>query len=80
MTAESNVYHFDMNTALTRLYGEPTDPQCPLVIGQKLATLCITLNEFPSIKYQISSPYAQTIANTTLSHFTYVLTGLLVAD
>jgi syntaxin-binding protein 1 len=66
VTSESNVFHFDMSTSLTRLYGEPTDPNCPLQIGQKLATLCITLNEFPSIKYQISSPYATAIATTAL--------------
>lgn len=55
-----------MNNALTRLYSDPTDPTCPRQIGQKLATLCITLNEYPSIKYQISSPYATEIANTVL--------------
>jgi syntaxin-binding protein 1 len=67
VTSESNVFHFDMNSSLTRLYGDPTDPVCPIQIAQKLATLCITLNEFPSIKYQISSAYATTIATTTLN-------------
>ena len=67
VTSESNVFHFDMHSSLTRLYGEPTDPVCPIQIAQKLATLCITLNEFPSIKYQISSAYATTIATTTLN-------------
>lgn len=56
-----------MDNALTRLYSDPTDPTCPRQIGQKLATLCITLNEYPSIKYQLSSPYATEIANTVLN-------------
>mmetsp|Transcript_23172 Transcript_23172/g.33979 ORF Transcript_23172/g.33979 Transcript_23172/m.33979 type:complete len:645 (-) Transcript_23172:383-2317(-) len=70
VTPEVNVYHFDMPSALTRLYGEPEDPTCPNAIAEKLATLCITLNEFPSVRYQTSSTTATEIATTVVKILT----------
>lgn len=70
VTPEANVYHFDMDTALTRLYGEPADPLCSRVIAEKVATLCITLNEFPSVRYQLTSPFATDIATTVVKILT----------
>jgi hypothetical protein len=62
LAVESHVFHLDMPDALARLYGATPDPQCPTVMGQKLATLCITLNEYPSIRYLGSSPYCRAVA------------------
>jgi syntaxin-binding protein 1 len=66
VTPEANVFHFDMNSALTRLYSEPSDPTCNASIAEKLATLCITLNEFPTVRYQLSSSSATEIATTVV--------------
>ena len=62
LSVESNVFHLDMPDALARLYGSTPDPQCPTSMGQKLATLCITLNEYPCIRYLGSSPYCRAVA------------------
>lgn len=72
ISAESNVFHLDMPDTLSRLFGNAADPQCPSVIAQKLATLCITLNEYPSIRYLGSSRFAQetaTVLNRLLTDF-----------
>lgn len=62
IAAESNVFHFDQEDALEKLYGTAADPNCPAALGKKLANICITLNEHPSIRYQGSSAYARDIA------------------
>ncbi|KAJ1390645.1 Sec1-like protein, partial [Ochromonadaceae sp. CCMP2298] len=72
VSAESNVFHFDSTDALEKLYGAEKDAGYTSMLGKKLATLCITLNEHPSIRYQGSSTYAQEIATalnqTILQH------------
>jgi hypothetical protein len=59
---ESNVFHFDMPDTLYRLFGDSVDMACPGTLARKLATLCITLNEQPSIRFMGSSRFAQEIA------------------
>ena len=62
LAVENNVYHMDMPEALIKLYGSEPDADYPAIMGQKLATLCITLNEYPCIRYQGSSPFCRAIA------------------
>ena len=72
LSVENHVFHLDMPEALSKLYGSVPDPDYPAVMGQKLASLCITLNEYPSIRYQGSSPYCRAIATVlhqTLTQF-----------
>lgn len=72
ISAESNVFHLDMPRTLGNLFGSPPDSLCPSIMARKLATLCITLNEYPSIRYQGSSRYAQetaTVLNRLLTDF-----------
>lgn len=65
LAPESSVYHFDMPNALETLYSAPRgDVGFSRALGRRLAHLCITLNEHPSIRYQGSSPYAAQIATT----------------
>lgn len=63
LTAESSVFHLDQPDAMIRLFARP-DTSFSTLIGRKLATLCITLNEYPNIRYQSSSTFARTIATT----------------
>ena len=62
LAVENSVYHMDMPEALIKLYGSEPDADYPAIMGQKLATLCITLNEYPCIRYQGSSPFCRAIA------------------
>ena len=64
ITLESNVFHFDASEALEKLYGTAKDTSYPAFLGKRLASLCITLNEHPSIRFQGSSPYAREIATS----------------
>jgi syntaxin-binding protein 1 len=66
VSSESNVFHFDMPLTLPKLLGHAPDSNCPKVLGEKLATTCITLNEFPSIRYQASSRFATEMATTVV--------------
>lgn len=72
ISAESNVFHLDMPNTLGSLFGSPSDHLCPSNMARKLATLCISLNEYPSIRYLGSSRYAQetaTVLNRLLTDF-----------
>jgi hypothetical protein len=40
------------------------DPAYPAVLGRKLANLCITLNEHPCIRFQVTSAYSKEMANS----------------
>lgn len=66
VSSESNVFHCDLPLTLPRLIGHAPDPTCPKVLAEKLATTCITLNEFPSIRFQKSSPFASEMATTVV--------------
>lgn len=63
LAVESFAFHVDTSNALARLYGR-ADEALPLTVGRKLASMCISLNEFPNIRYQASSPAARAIADT----------------
>ena len=74
LAVESSTFHLDMQekSVLTGLYGPTPDPDLPQLLGRKLATLCISLGEHPSIRYQGTSRYARTIAeslNATLVQY-----------
>eukprot|EP01036_Dinobryon_divergens_P036431 gene36431-47435_t len=62
ISAENNAFHLDANDALPKLYGPSPEPDYTRVIATRLATLCITLNELPMIRYQSSSRFAYEIA------------------
>ena len=62
MVAESNAFHFDLKQCLPLMYGQSPDHALPGIVARKLATLCISLNEHPCIRYQGNSKYAQMIA------------------
>lgn len=64
VSAESNAFHLDMPDTLSRFHGNAPDSTCPRVIARKLATLAITLNEYPTIRYQNGSRHATEIART----------------
>mmetsp|Transcript_25072 Transcript_25072/g.54196 ORF Transcript_25072/g.54196 Transcript_25072/m.54196 type:complete len:616 (-) Transcript_25072:221-2068(-) len=72
VSAESNVFHFDTTNALEKLFGKEKDAAYTSMLGKKLANLCITLNEHPSIRFQGSSSHAREIATalhqTILQH------------
>lgn len=63
LTAESSVFHMDQPDAMIRMFSRP-DTSFSTLMGRKLATLCITLNEYPNIRYQTSSAFSRTIATT----------------
>ena len=67
LAVETNVYEFGITDALERLHGSVGDPDLPALLGRKLATLCITLNEHPCIRFQASSAYCREIASV-LNH------------
>lgn len=66
LSPESNVFHLDLQekSLLSGFYGISPDPTLAPMVGKKLATLCISLNEHPSIRYQGTSRYAKAIAET----------------
>lgn len=62
LTVERNVYHFDCKDSLKLMFGTAPDASHAAYLAHKLATLCISLNEHPSIRYQASSIFARDIA------------------
>lgn len=64
LATESNVFEFGLHDTLLKLHGSLPDPDYPALLGKKLATVCITLNEYPCIRFQSSSPYCREIATT----------------
>ena len=64
LATESNVFEFGLPDTLLYLHGSLPDPDYPALLGRKLATVCITLNEYPCIRFQSSSPYCREIATT----------------
>jgi len=64
LAVESNIFHFDIPSALEKLYGVQAVHDFPSFLGQKLANFCITLNEHPCIRYQGSSSFSRDIATS----------------
>jgi hypothetical protein len=54
---ESNVFHLDLPSTLDKLYGALPDPDYPVLLGKKIANVCITLNEHPCIRFQVCILY-----------------------
>ena len=70
LASESNVFEFGLPDTLLKLHGSGSlsDPDYPAMLGKKLATVCITLNEYPCIRFQSSSPYCREIATVLNNH------------
>ena len=66
LAVESNAFHMDLQDRgiLSSFYGPSPDPTVAPMVGKKLATLCISLNEHPCIRYQATSRYCKAIAET----------------
>jgi hypothetical protein len=62
ISSESHVFHLDYNNSLNRIFGKVSDPNFAFAIASRLATLCITLNEHPIIRFQYGSTFAKTVA------------------
>ena len=62
VTSESYVFNFDLPGSLAKMYGDLSDHDHPALLARKLTTLCISLNEYPYIRYQNSSPYTRETA------------------
>jgi len=63
IACESGSFHLDMKNCLPRLFGNSPDTHLQQLIAKKLTTVCISLNEHPSIRYQAGSKIAQNIAH-----------------
>lgn len=62
VVSESEVFQLDQPRGLLKLYGTLPDPDFPALVGHKLATLCISLNEHPVVRFQSASVYAREMA------------------
>ena len=62
LLAERNVYQMDNKDTLKMIYGATPDSKHAAYLARKLATLCVSLSEYPSIRYQQSSPFARDVA------------------
>ena len=72
LISERNLFHMDCKDTLKCFYGNSPDSAHASYLARKLATLCITINEYPSLRYQASSNFARDIAlilNDMLSEF-----------
>lgn len=61
---EGSLYSMEMPETLTKVYGSVPDPTLANIIGKKLANVCISLNEQPTIRYQGNSNFCRDIANS----------------
>jgi syntaxin-binding protein 1 len=64
LAQESNVFQFKLDNTLEKLFGTAKDSTYAAFLGRKLANVCITLNEHPSIRFQGNSPHAREIATS----------------
>ncbi len=64
VTAELNVFHLDAKLTLSKFYGAHPDSAHVQYLAKRIATMCITLKEYPSIRFQGSSSFAKDLANT----------------
>jgi hypothetical protein len=62
LALEGSVYQMDLKDSLSKMYGRVADNARTVVMAQKLASVCIMLNEHPNIRYQQSSQIAREIA------------------
>ena len=72
LLSERNVYQMDNKDTLKLIYGPTPDSKHAAYLARKLATLCVSLGEHPSIRYQQGSPFARDVAailNDMLTEF-----------
>ena len=63
LTPENWMFNLDMSNCFTTLFNKSlSSSSLPAIIADKLTTLCISLNEYPNIRYQNSSHIAKAIA------------------
>ena len=65
LAIESQVFHLDMPGTYTQLCTGAVVPETCHVVAKRLATVCITSNEFPFIRYKTG--------NTNMSHIAQIL-------
>jgi hypothetical protein len=66
MAMEANTFHLDLKSSLVTLFTRGQAPALQSYITKiikKLSTLCVSLNEYPCIRYQGNSAVASAIAN-----------------
>lgn len=64
---ESSTFHLDIPNSLPLMYGDAPSPTLAMDTARKLMTLCVSLNEYPNIRYQTSSRFCEQVANSLLS-------------
>ena len=62
LAPENWLFHFDMSNCFSNLFSKTSSSDLTEIMARKLTTLCITLNEYPNIRYQASSQLAKIIA------------------
>jgi len=60
---ESSTFHLDNHNSLTQLYGNVPSPTLANDTARKLMTLCVSLNEYPNIRFQANSRFCEEVAN-----------------
>lgn len=63
---ESSTFHLDIPNSLPLMYGDAPSPTLAMDTARKLMTLCVSLNEYPNIRYQTSSRFCEQVANSLL--------------
>ena len=66
MAGENHVYHMDSPNTLVKFIGATPGQNYAASLARKLVTLCVTLNEVPSIRFQGTSSFCREMA--TLTH------------
>ena len=72
LLCERNVYQMDNKDTLKLIYGPTPDSKHAAYLARKLATMCVSLSEHPSIRYQQGSSFARDVAailNDMLTEF-----------
>ena len=63
LAKETSAFHLDMDSTFSTLFKRAGRPsRAEFVICDKLVTACATLNEYPHIRYQASSPLSTSLA------------------
>jgi hypothetical protein len=62
LAVEASAFHLDLKQCLPAMHGGSPDPMLSNIIARKLSTMCISLNEHPSIRYQGNSKFAKAVA------------------
>ena len=63
---ESSTFHLDIPNSLPLLYGDAPSPSLAIDTARKLMTLCVSLHEYPNIRFQANSRFCEEVANMLL--------------